>query len=380
MVEGISSTREVIAFNRRNWEVERLDRSFTNYFRSVIHEGKLLNFQLVVSDPLKWIVNLTVLGYGGYSVILGVLSPGAFVVIYQLAGRLFESIQKMFSFLVGISGSMSSLERFRDAIQDFEEQSKEPLVGIDTISSLRFENVSFNYDEGTDEVLKKVTFDLPIGKKIAFVGASGCGKSTIAQLFIRYLIPSHGKILVNGHPLELLNKKDWANKVSVVFQEPVLFPDTILNNIKLDRSASAYEVNIACRIAHLDRTIGQLPDGYDTVLGERGITFSGGQRQRIAIARALLSQAEILLMDEATSALDTVTERILMDNIDKYRAGKTTIIIAHRLSTIQNADKIFLLENGRIAEQGSHDQLMSYHSKYKQLVLAQEQQVTRQQP
>jgi ABC-type multidrug transport system fused ATPase/permease subunit len=366
--EGISGTREVIAFNRRKWEAERFNLLFHSYFISVMSEGRLAIIQSITSDPLKWTVNLMVLGYGGYSVMQGNMSPGTFVVIYQLAGRLIDSIQKAYGFVVNFAASTSSIDRYLEAINDMDVTSEGHVKLKEAVSSLRFEEVCFTYDDAEDYVLNRISLDLPVGKKIAFVGTSGGGKSTIAQMLIRYLEPSKGIIWVNKRRLNEISIKDWLSKVSIVFQEPYLFPDTIRNNIKLGRKISDEEMKQACKLAKIDDVISALAEGYETQLGERGITLSGGQRQRLAIARALCSHAEILILDEATFALDMETERILQKAVDEIRQGKTTIIVAHRLSTIENADIIYVLDNGTIIEKGSHQELMGRDSKYKELV------------
>jgi ABC-type multidrug transport system fused ATPase/permease subunit len=207
-----------------------------------------------------------------------------------------------------------------------------------------------------------------MNRKIAFVGGSGGGKSTIAQLLIRFYEPYKGNIRVNGFPLQDFERKSWSDKVAIVFQEPYLFPDTIRNNLLLDKKEMLEEEIIeACRIACIHNFIESLPDGYDTMLGERGITLSGGQRQRIALARSVLRKPEILILDEATSALDLHTEREVMRNLDEQRQGSLTIIIAHRLSTVANADMIVVMDKGKITEQGKHEELMDKNSVYKSL-------------
>ncbi|QHV47585.2 ATP-binding cassette domain-containing protein (plasmid) [Bacillus cereus] len=184
-----------------------------------------------------------------------------------------------------------------------------------------------------------------------------------------FMKPQQGSILINGIPLHELNRKEWTEKVSIVFQDTYLFPDTIENNIKVGRDYTREQVINACKIAEIHDHIMCLPDTYDTVIGERGITLSGGQRQRIAIARAILSQPELLILDEATSALDQETERKVQHNLDKIRKNKTTLVIAHRLSTVENADVINVIKDGRVIESGKHDELLALRGYYCELVL-----------
>jgi ABC-type multidrug transport system fused ATPase/permease subunit len=236
------------------------------------------------------------------------------------------------------------------------------------VQSIEFEQVDFAYPGTERKVLNGLDINIPHGKKVAFVGASGGGKSTLAQLLLRFYEPTGGSIRVNGIPLSDVRIDDWLGKVSVVFQEPFLFPDSIRDNLLLGRPGVTEEQMMdACRAAQIHDFIESLENGYDTVVGERGYTLSGGQRQRIAIARALLGEPEILILDEATSALDVETEMRLQQEVDRRRKGKTTLIIAHRLSTVQNADLIIVMDQGRAAEQGTHAELMASGSIYRRL-------------
>ncbi|MFD0959751.1 ABC transporter ATP-binding protein [Paenibacillus chungangensis] len=199
--------------------------------------------------------------------------------------------------------------------------------------------------------MTRLIVDLPIGRKLAVIGTSGGGKSTLSTLLVRFYEPEQGAILVNGKPLSAWKREDWLRKVALVSQEPYFFPDTIRMNLMMGNEDISEEEMIAyCQKMLIHDTVAALPDGYDTVLGERGVTLSGGQRQRLAIVRALLREPEILLLDEATSALDLETERVIQRNLDELRAGKTTIIIAHRLSTIRNADHVYEVQEGNMAE------------------------------
>jgi ABC-type multidrug transport system fused ATPase/permease subunit len=218
-----------------------------------------------------------------------------------------------------------------------------------------------------------MSMDLPLGSKIAFVGASGGGKSTISQLLIRFFEPQSGSVLVNGRPLSDYKREDWTKRVDIVFQDPYLIPETIRTNLTLGREPISDEkVEAMCRVAQIHDVIQELPDGYETIIGERGITLSGGQRQRLSLARAFLANPEILILDEATSALDLETERLVQKGLDELRDGRTTIIIAHRLSTIINADRIYVINRGKVIEQGNHEQLMMGDTAYKRLVYAEE--------
>ncbi|MFD1737795.1 ABC transporter ATP-binding protein [Bacillus salitolerans] len=369
--EGIASTREVMAYNRLEWENKLYNRYFGRYFDAVLSEAKLANRQLFCSEPLKWGANLIVLGYGGYSVIQGSISVGLFIVVYQFTSQLMGSLQQLFAFSMELAGKNALIDRLRTVMDGPTEND-----GVSSLHSpykeIRFDQVSFTYHAEDDHyVLKDLSFTIPVGKKVAFVGTSGGGKSTIAQLLIRFIHPSKGQIYVNDTSLEDLKYNEWLHSIGIVPQDPYIFPDTVRNNIIMGREhISEQQMIDMCKIAGIHDYFLTLPEGYDTEIGERGITLSGGQRQRLALARAIVNNPDILILDEATSALDLETERQVKANLDTIRSGKTTIMIAHRLSTIQNADIIFVIDTGRIVEQGTHETLMKENTLYKELVVA----------
>jgi ABC-type multidrug transport system fused ATPase/permease subunit len=369
--EGISSTREVISFDRLRWERNEYLRRFQNYYSNVMQEGKLENKRMLVSDPFHWGTNLGVLGYGGYLVITGQMSIGLFTVMFQLTGQLMGNIRGVYNFFTNLSRSSAHLERILSVIEGPRiPEGTERLLG--PLETLRMENISFRYDSRTNHVLQNVSLDFPVGQKIAIVGTSGGGKSTIAQLLVRFFEPTEGTFLVNGIPLNQIRTEDWSRRMTTVFQDPYLFSDTIRRNMLLGRTEiSEEQMTAACKAVQIHEFIISLPLGYDTMIGERGLTLSGGQRQRIALARALLSNSEILVLDEATSALDMATERAVQESIDEWRKGSTTIVIAHRLSTVQNADVVYVLDRGQVAESGSYEELLQRRGIFSSLVQGQ---------
>jgi len=370
--EGVSSTREVIAFHREEWEQNKFNANFAVYFDKVMQEGKLENKKLVWSDPLKWGASLLVLGYGGYLVMDGGLSIGMYVVIFQFTSQLLNAIHDVYLFAMEAQSRLAMVDRIRGMVQG--PQIADGETGIEgPIRSLALEQVSFRYNEQSRNVLEQLSLTIPVGRKVAFVGTSGGGKSTIAQLLLRFYDPDSGCIRVNGAPLTTIQRKAWSERISVVFQDPYLFPDTIRNNILLGESRKQEDVEAACEQACIHDFVLTLSQGYDTELGERGINLSGGQKQRLALARALLRHSEILILDESTSSLDLETERRVQKQIDELRQGLTTIIIAHRLSTIQNADLIYVMDQGRVAEQGTHEELMAGDTIYKKLIISQKE-------
>jgi len=371
--EGISASREIIAFDRSRWEQLLYNRKFNRYFEKVIAEGKLQNKQLAAGEPIKWAIQLIMLLVGGYMVIRGNMALGVFIVTIQFSSELMNAINYFFKFVLGLSGTMGHVERIRtvtegETIDDGTETIRGP------IDRLALRQVEFRYGEQLQKVLNGVTLDIPIGKKVAFVGSSGGGKSTIAQLLVRFYSPQGGEVAVNGTDLARIRRADWANRIAIVFQEPYLFPDTIRNNLRFGRDdVSDRDIVEMCKGMLIHDFVMSLPNGYDTEIGERGILLSGGQRQRIALARELLGDPELLILDEATSALDQHSERLIQRNIDEWRRGKTTVVIAHRLSTVKNADLIYVMEGGRVVEAGCHDRLLSERGLYSRLFTTQEE-------
>jgi ABC-type bacteriocin/lantibiotic exporter with double-glycine peptidase domain len=369
--EGVSSTREVVAYHRMKWETAIFNKMFKRYFEKVIDEGELVNRQMRFSDPMKWGINILVLGFGGYQLMNGSMSIGTFVIVFQFASQMSDSCYNLFQYMMGASGYFAHMERVNRIIEmDNPETTGRSIQG--SIQSISFEQVRFQYDEELPEVLRGFNAELPVGKKIAIVGTSGGGKSTIGQLLVRFYDPQIGTIRINGIPLSDIPRGEWSNRMSIVFQDPYMFPDTIRENILLGRShVTVEQMHEACTIAQIHDFIQGLPDGYDTDIGERGIKLSGGQRQRIAIARAVIGDPEILVLDETTSALDLETERLLLNNLDERRKGLTTIVIAHRLSTVENADLILVLDKGTLADSGRHDELLvAPKSVYRELLRA----------
>ena len=237
---------------------------------------------------------------------------------------------------------------------------------------VQLKNVHFSYPGRSAVVLDDLTLDVPAGSFVALVGHSGCGKSTVISLASRLYHPTSGSITVDGVDLEDLDVHNLRTQLSVVAQEPVLFSGSIRENLcmglPLGEEVSEERIAKACQDANIESLISSLPEGYNTALGNKGVQLSGGQRQRIAIARTLLRNPKILLLDEATSALDSESERLVQEALDKAAEGRTTIAVAHRLSTIQKADKIFVLEAGKLVESGTHSELLQKRGKYRQFV------------
>ena len=268
-----------------------------------------------------------------------------------------------------ITEAFAGLDRIKEtlnrATEDEEDKSKQPLPDIR--GEIEFDNVEFEYEPGVP-ILKGVSFLAKAGTTTALVGSSGSGKSTILNLVLNFIQPNAGVIRIDGKDLQTVKLRNYRSFLGVVLQDNFLFDGTILDNIRFSKpSADLANVRAVCRLANADEFIEKFPEGYQTIVGERGVKLSGGQRQRIAIARALLANPKILILDEATSSLDSESEALIQQGLQRLREGRTTFVIAHRLSTIRSADQIMVVEAGEVVERGTHDELIRFGGRYKQL-------------
>ncbi len=307
--------------------------------------------------------------YGGHRVLSGDVSLGTVVALAALLPRIFGPAAALLNVHVSVLSSLALFERIFDYLDLEPEIADKP--GAIELSDVRgriaFRDVSFSYVQG-QEVLHYVSFDIPAGHFAAFVGPTGAGKTTIAYLIPRLYDVKQGQVLIDGHDVRNVTLESLTSNMAMVNQEPFLFHESIRENLR-DASPDATDVEIeaACRAANIHTHIAGLPDGYETVVGERGYRLSGGEKQRVAIARAVLKDPAVLILDEATSAVDSVTERAIQDALETLRQGRTVIAIAHRLSTVIGADVVFVIEEGSVVEQGTHAELVAGNQHYTRL-------------
>lgn len=367
--ETLAATRVVKSFVREPYEIARFDQQNKANFYANMKSAKLMGTLSPVIEFIAALGVTAIIWFGGCSVIGGDITAGSLVAFLVYAINISNPIKRIARVLGSIQKALAAAERvfYIMDLTDTIPQKPDAITLPSVEGNVEFRHVSFAYNKG-ETILHDVSFSAKPGQAIALVGPSGAGKSTVASLLPRFYDVTEGAIFVDGHDVRDVTLASLREQVGIVPQETNLFNDTVYNNILYGRlDATRDEVIAAAKAANADEFIQQLPKGYDTQLGDRGVNISGGQRQRISIARAILKNPRILILDEATSALDTESERIVQEALDRLMVGRTSFVIAHRLSTIQNAAKIIVLDKGSIVEEGTHQQLMAKHGLYAHL-------------
>jgi len=365
--ESVFGARIIKVFNREKTMADKFKNDNQRYYREHLRVLRLKEFTKLVIDIVTGVGIAVVLWYGGGMIVQGTITTGVFASILVAIYMMFSPVKKLGEAYNALQEARASIERIETLqIVEHEQEGRIPIDGFR--KAIKFEDVSFTFPGNNVPVLNDVNLEINRGEVVAIVGRSGVGKSTLVDLIPKFHIPSSGRLTVDGIDIHDIEMHSLREQIGIVSQDIILFNDTVGENIAFGKSGvSAADIMEAARTAYADEFIQQLPEKYDTFIGDRGLKLSGGQRQRIAIARAVLKNPPILILDEATSSLDSVSEALVQKALDVLMKGRTTIVIAHRLSTIKNADRILIIEKGKILDAGRHEELLTRNSTYKEL-------------
>jgi len=372
LMETISGNRIVKAFNMEDYERKRFAGENRKLFNLLMKSVRVRALSHPLMEFLGGVGIAFIVFYGGYNVIKGVATPGTFFSFLAALLMLYEPVKRLSGVNNTIQQGLAAASRIfevLDAVPEIRNKpGAKPLHSI--TQGIEFQDVSFRYEE--EWVLKNISLQIKVGEVVAFVGASGGGKTTLLNLLPRFYDVSSGRILIDGVDIRDYTIESLRSMIGIVTQQTILFNDTVKNNIAYGKMGEPMEEIIkAAQAANAHGFIQNLPQGYDTIIGEQGIKLSGGERQRISIARALLKNAPILILDEATSSLDSESEVEVQKALEYLMQGRTTLVIAHRLSTVRRADRIVVISNGTIKEIGTHEELLEKNGEYKRLYLMQ---------
>ena len=367
--ETFQGARHVKAYNREGFESERTDRLIESVFRLIFKQQRVRAAATPIMETLGGLFIAVLILYGGWQVIQGALTPGAFFAFITAMLLAYRPLKALANLNASLQEGLAASQRVFDLLDTepriAEAPDARPLKV--TGGAVALDRVSFNYPNGAP-ALRDVSLDIPAGETVALVGPSGAGKSTVLNLIPRLYDVDEGAVRIDGTDIREATIESVRDAMALVSQEAVLFDESVRANIAYGRiGASDRDIEAAARAAGAERFIAELPDGYDTIIGEHGVRLSGGQRQRLSIARAMLKDAPILLLDEATSALDAESERQVQDALRSLMQGRTTLVIAHRLSTVREANRIYVLDGGRLAESGTHRSLLAANGVYARL-------------
>ena len=358
--DSVSGSRVVQSFTNEEFEIAKFKKNNQTYRSSKLGGYKVMSFSLSGIYMMTRLITVIVLVYGAWLSFSGQLSYGELVGFVLYVNVLFKPIDKISAIMELYPKGMAGFARFIELIDSEPDvKDREDAIEVQSLAgNIVFDRVSFQYDEHKT-VLENIDLKIPAGETVAFVGPSGAGKTTICSLIPRFYDVTGGSITIDGLDIRQMTKKSLRSQIGIVQQDVFLFTGTIRENIAYGKNeATDEEIYDAARRAHLEAFIQTLPDGYETQIGERGLKLSGGQKQRLAIARMFLKNPPILILDEATSALDTETEKVIQDSLNELSKNRTTLVIAHRLATIRNADRIVVVTEAGIAEEGQHDDLI----------------------
>jgi ATP-binding cassette, subfamily B, putative efflux pump len=369
LTEALGGIRVVKSYTAEKREEIVFTKGAHRLFRNIAKSMTGVSATTAGSTVIVGIVGVLMIWLGGSAIIAGEMTLGELIMYIFFIGLVAAPLVSIASIGTQITEAFAGLDRIREILdmstEVDEDEQRAPVAKL--AGDVRFEDVWFEYNPG-QPVLRGVSFHAPPGTTTALVGSSGSGKSTLISIVMAFNRPTKGRVVVDGSDLSDVRLMDYRSQLASVLQENFLFDGTIAENVGYARpGATRDEIMEACRIAHCDEFIGQFPQGYDTVVGERGIKLSGGQRQRVSIARAILANPRILILDEATSSLDSESEQMIQDGLRNLRAGRTTFVIAHRLSTIRSADQILVLEEGQVVERGTHAELLALNGRYRYL-------------
>ena len=369
--ETLSGIFVIKAFNNTNFVIDKYKDLTKEEFEQAYKTTKVKAKVSPINEVITTFMVLLVVLYGGYQILVAKrITSGDLISFVTALGLMHQPLKRLISKNNDLQDSLPSADR---VVEIFDEKVETDVFGEavefnEKIQDIKFENVNYKYDDSNEYVLKNINLDVKAGEIVAFVGKSGSGKTTLVNLLARFFNTDEGKITVNGVNIKNIHLDIYRNKFAIVPQETFLFGGTIKENISFGKNVSDEEIISAAKMANAYNFIQEdLPNKFETEVGERGALLSGGQKQRIAIARALIKNPEIMILDEATSALDSESEKLVQEALDSLMEGRTTFVIAHRLSTIVRADKIVVMENGEIKEMGTHSELITMNGIYKNL-------------
>ncbi len=368
--ETIMGSRIIKIFNQEESMSNKFIDINHNHYRKILRVVRTKEFTKLIIDASTGLGIAIILWIGGSMVVNEKITAGDFASIMVAIYMIFSPVKKLGDAYNALQETKASIDRI-DSLYETKHEDRGRIVINDFRDSIKFEDISFAYPGSNSLVLKDLNLEIKTGEVVAIVGRSGVGKSTLVDLIPKFIKPSKGRLSIDGVDVNDIEIHSLRGLIGIVSQDIILFNDTVRENIAFGRrNASEEEIIRASELAYADEFIKKLPDGYDTIIGERGLKLSGGQRQRIAIARAILKNPPILILDEATSSLDAVSETLVQNALERLMEGRTTIVIAHRLSTIKNADRIIILDNGTIVDIGKHEELMLRNDIYSELYTA----------